>query len=189
MALRTAADSNIPNPVEITRMAFARRVCFILYLVIYISLITAASGCSTKAPNPASLASRNNLSSSDGLVISPKLIDFGALSPGQSSRVDLRISNSSTISRTLDRIETSCPCIRISRLPAEIPVRETRVLEVSFDPSEEPDFRGSLVIDLHGFDPEGVEMFQAKIHLAVDGPIPSQAKNDSGQMQDASGSK
>lgn len=43
----------------------------------------------------------------------------------------------------------------------------TGALTVRFDPSEEPDFRGGLAVDLVGQGADGIALFRAQAHLRV----------------------
>ncbi len=66
----------------------------------------------------------------------------------------------------MQRIETSCPCLTTTPGPIWIGRGECKVLAVEFDPSQESDFRGSLAIDVTGYDGDAVA-FHTLVELEV----------------------
>lgn len=130
-------------------------------LVVF-ALILPQIGCSTNAsPSPGASPPR-----STGLVIVPDPISIGTLKPGQVARVKATLRNPRTESVRLDRVETSCPCVSVESLPT-IAANGTSEIEVVFNPSEEPDFRGALSVELIGKDDGAKSLFETRANLEV----------------------
>jgi len=101
------------------------------------------------------------------LAIRPDLVDLGALRPGQSAVSMLTVQNTLSHAVTLQRIESSCPCIATEGIRAYLRPNETGLVGVSFNPFEDPEFRGSLCVRLTGYLDDGRMAFQTKVNLKV----------------------
>src|SRR5579885_2892308 len=101
------------------------------------------------------------------LAISRDPIELGVMPPGQAARCLLLVRNPLPGRATIERIETSCPCIGAGGLPVQIEPSQTIELEVAFDPSEAKDFRGRLSVDLTAFLADGQVGFRTKVNLEV----------------------
>lgn len=64
-------------------------------------------------------------------------------------------------------VETSCPCLLVSKQPVCVRPGECADLTVKFDPTDDPDFRGGLSIHVIGRDPTGEIVFGTRAHLEV----------------------
>jgi hypothetical protein len=62
---------------------------------------------------------------------------------------------------------TSCPCLGLEGLPVSIGPMESRHIVIRFDPTSEPDFRGSLSVGLEGRAVDGMVLFQTRVNLEV----------------------
>jgi Protein of unknown function (DUF1573) len=109
----------------------------------------------------------NQGASASGFVTSSNPVDLGTLLPGRPANVTLTIKNVGSASRTLNSVETSCPCIRVNSPPQSIGVGETVTLKILFDPSEEPNFRGGLAVELRALDPAGAQLFHTTVLVEV----------------------
>lgn len=69
---------------------------------------------------------------------------------------------------TVERFETSCPCVSVSALPLRIGRGEAGILWVRFDPSSVPDFEGSLTVELTGLLAGGEIAFRTEVRLRVE---------------------
>jgi hypothetical protein len=78
------------------------------------------------------------------------------------------VRNSQAVPLTLERIETSCPCIGVSGLPVRLEPDETVDLKLAFDPSHEPEFAGALLVRVTGYLAENRVAFETKVRLQVD---------------------
>jgi len=113
----------------------------------------------------------SNLASSSGqlfpLEISPDPIDLGVIRAGESVRATLQLRNTRDEPLTLERIETTCPCVEVASVPLRINPGERQAMSVSFDSSSEPKFVGALRIDMTGFDKGGRCAFKARVAVEV----------------------
>lgn len=100
-------------------------------------------------------------------MIVPDPISIGTLKPGQVARVKATLRNPRTESVRLDRVETSCPCVSVESLPTTIAANGASEIEVVFNPSEEPDFRGALSVELIGKDDGAKSLFETRANLEV----------------------
>jgi len=105
-------------------------------------------------PPPANLAS--SAGSHFPLEISPDPVSLGVVNSGQKATAAFTLVNHLSHALTIERIETSCPCLRIKPGSIRIEPDERKVLAVEFDPSTEPDFHGGLSIDVTGYAAERV---------------------------------
>jgi hypothetical protein len=114
------------------------------------------------------------------LIVGPKpVLSLGTLAPGQSASGRMSLRNTSASAVTVARIDTSCPCVRVAPLTTRIDSGTEATLTVAFDPTEEPDFRGGLSVELTGFDVGGFILFKARVDLDIrtapatpnDGPV------------------
>ncbi len=112
-----------------------------------------------------------------GLVVSPDPIVLGVLPDDRPARFHLALSNPGPEAVTIERVESSCPCIRADALPVTVPTGGASRLDLTFDPAEEPGFAGALAVDLTGYGAGGAEVFGAQIRLEV-GPAGRGASSD-----------
>ena len=68
---------------------------------------------------------------------------------------------------SLASFHATCPCLRIDDLPLTLGPHSTRRLELTFDPLEEPEFRGGLAIEISGADSGGLLLFQGLVEVVV----------------------
>jgi hypothetical protein len=121
-----------------------------------------------KRPPPSSLEPSNSARQHLPLAISPDPIELGVLQPGQSARRSLTVRNTLSEPLPLERFETSCPCTRFRGIPIYMGPNETRELEVSFDPPEDPDFQGALCVNVTGYLADGRVALQTRVKLKVE---------------------
>jgi hypothetical protein len=101
------------------------------------------------------------------LVVKSSPVDLGSLAPGQRASATLRVLNVSGTEVFLADVKTSCPCVHvIAKAEALLPQRATDI-QAEFDPSEEPDFRGTLMVDVTGRSKNGVVVLHAYIKVTV----------------------
>lgn len=91
------------------------------------------------------------------------------LSPGQSVSAEATLRNRGDRPVAVERIEISCPCLRVEPGALNIDPGERRTLLLRFDPSEEPSFRGRLAIEVTGRGPMGESVFGTRVTLEVRG--------------------
>lgn len=92
---------------------------------------------------------------------------LGSIPPGQRAEGTLTLLNPHGEALTVDRVETSCPCVLVSPLPLGVDAGQSATLSVVFDASHDPAFRGALAIELVGRASEGSALFRSHISLTV----------------------
>jgi hypothetical protein len=68
---------------------------------------------------------------------------------------------------SVERIETSCPCIRVEPARFKVGPGEFAELVARFDPSHDPDFRGGLSIEVVGRSSRDFVLFRARVNLDI----------------------
>ncbi len=92
------------------------------------------------------------------------------LSGGGSERrkqAKLELKSRQQIPLTIDRVESSCPCVNVTPMPTRVEPYGVATLGVMFDPADEPDFHGSLSVRLTGYS-GGRLAFVTRINIDVD---------------------
>jgi hypothetical protein len=67
----------------------------------------------------------------------------------------------------IERIEASCPCVKVSPTQIVLGPGETKSLMITFDPSIEAGFRGRLSVDLTGLGESGRLCFRTRVELEI----------------------
>jgi len=99
------------------------------------------------------------------LEISPDPIDLDVVHEGEGIERPLSLRNTRDDALTLERVETSCACVRVSPIPVEVGPRQTKVLSVGFNSSSDPDFEGKLSVHLTGYLSGGEIAFRTEVRL------------------------
>ena len=101
------------------------------------------------------------------LSIRPDPLSLGTLRPGVSAKGMLTLRNSGAEPITVERIDTSCPCVTLSPIPLVVPSNASATLTVAYDANDDPRFRGGLEVDVIGRSEAGKELFKTVIRLSV----------------------
>jgi|GEM_PF-5395894 len=118
------------------------------------------------------------------VIFDPNPVELGELRPTQVGRGVASLSNPSDRLHEAAIISTSCPCLRVSHASIRVEPHSTATMDVTFDPSEEPDFRGALSIEVTGTDPNGTLVFRGKVNVQVQNP-PDDSPKASPRLSDA----
>jgi hypothetical protein len=131
------------------------------WLVLLAGLCAPACTPSRGSPPP-------RLDESGRVSLSPATpLSLGILSPGQPARGVLTLKNETADVVIVDHVTTSCPCISAAPLPLRLEPGATAKIVVSFDPTNEPDFRGGLGVEVKGFDQAGAALLRTTVDLEV----------------------
>ena len=103
------------------------------------------------------------------LAISPDTVELGVVHPGEPVKASLSVRNTQDEGLTVERVETSCLCIDVGRVPVRVEPHQATGLTVTFDPSEDPDFEGRLSVQVTGYLTDGKIGFQTSVNLEVCG--------------------
>jgi len=116
---------------------------------------------------PHSVNSAKSTDSHFPLAISPHPLPLGSLDPGQAAVGYIEVNNPGPEQITVDQVETSCPCLEVFRVPSRIDPGQSRKLTLRFNPTEEPNFRGRLTIEVTGRTAEGRVVFRTRARVEV----------------------
>jgi len=83
--------------------------------------------------------------------ISPDPIELGVVRKGEKAQGAFSLFNPGSELLTIERIETSCPCLTVGPAPIRLRPGERTVLAASFDSSGDPDFAGRLSVDITAY--------------------------------------
>ena len=124
----------------------------------WLFLLLSATGCAQKGTqqergSPAAEVGKPNRT----LIMSPDPVQLGRIPPNRKVLANVTLKNTGQRPQILARIETSCPCVQLRPVSAALKAGEVVTLEVVFDPSDEPGFRGSLAVTVNGYDTGGKE--------------------------------
>lgn len=127
--------------------------------------VLALVGCNPLQPPPP-LQPDSSATSALSLIVSPDPIALGTLAPGQSARATVTLRN--TRDQTVQvKLETSCPCIRVTPIELQVEPRQSSLVIVVYDPADDPDFRGRLSVKLSGHEPSGQIAFDSRIEFEI----------------------
>jgi hypothetical protein len=94
-------------------------------------------------------------------------IDLGEVRPGGQKNAIFRLANNGTTEIEIARIRTSCACLRVELTKTTVRPSEPIEAKVLLDLRVEPDFTGSLGVDVEGFGPAGEKLFAVLVLVAV----------------------
>jgi hypothetical protein len=113
----------------------------------------------------AGIASFPAVASAFPLEVSPDPIEIGALGAGESRLVSVNLRNTRNTELMLDRIVTSCPCVRVEQVPARIAPAETASLKIRVDGESESNYGDWLAVEIGGYLPDGTVAFRMKVRF------------------------
>lgn len=124
------------------------------------------AGCQpSQSPPPSEFTAL--AASAPPLIVEPDPISLGLLAPGQGAQATLTLRNPHPEAVTVERAETSCPCIRVEPRSVRVEAEGEAPLIVSFDPTESPNFRGGLGVKLVGRGLGGEILCRTRVDLEV----------------------
>ena len=97
----------------------------------------------------------------------PELVLLGTLAAGQHAEATITLLNPSRDAVQIDRVETSCPCLSAEPTKFKVGPGESAEVRLAFDPSQEPDFRGGLSIEVIGYGAMAKIAFRTRVNLDV----------------------
>ena len=101
------------------------------------------------------------------LSVTPDQIVIGELSAGETTRRTVEVFNPSARPYTLEKVTSSCPCVNVEGVPATIEPKSSIKLEIGIATAEEPDFRGSLAVELLGQTQNETILFRVEARFSV----------------------
>lgn len=131
-------------------------------------------GCSPAPPD------MPEVSNNAAVALTLAAVPLGVIRPGQSAKATATIRNPRSASMIVDRIETSCECVRVTPQSLRVEPGRSADLTILFDPNDAPDFRGELAVDVVGKGPSGQTIFQTTVSVEVR-PDPSKGDAQNGR--------
>ncbi len=101
------------------------------------------------------------------LEISPDSLSFGELEQGQLGMATIDVYNPTGREWNVERIGTSCPCVTIAPQSTQIGPGDKKTLGVQLNPSDDPDFVGSLSVDVIGYAASGGIAFRTRVDVEI----------------------
>ena len=101
------------------------------------------------------------------LIANPNPIFLGEIKAGTEGRTTTLVRNPTSESILIDKLGSSCSCIRLSPSRFAVKPGESAELSVVFDPAEDPEFRGTLLVEAVGLGKSGEESLKFKIRVTV----------------------
>jgi len=101
------------------------------------------------------------------LVARPNPLDLGSLPAGRGAQGVIELENTTPTPLEVTNFETSCHCLRVRPTSTVIEARSRIKLELIFDLSDTPDFRGSLSVDVTGHVQDNSASFRASVRVTV----------------------
>lgn len=118
-------------------------------------------------PRHQARCNRHNPPPLSPLNVRPDPLSFGTLEPGVSAKGTLTVRNPGAESITIERIDTSCPCVKISPVPLVVRSNGAATLTVAYDANDDPNFRGGLGINYALILTDGSIAFRGRTDLSV----------------------
>lgn len=100
------------------------------------------------------------------LAACPDPTSLGIIECGQPAECQLSLRNATPRRIKIDRIETGCPCVVVSPVPATVEPSGSVLLLIAFDPTHEPDFLGKLSVNVTGYS-DSESVFRTHVILEV----------------------
>jgi hypothetical protein len=94
-------------------------------------------------------------------------VDLGVVTQGQSAALKTWIKNQSDHAVQVSRIESSCECLDVRLSPMTIEPGKRALVRCHYDGAREPDFVGSLHIEVQLTDDKGMKIGQIDVPIEV----------------------
>jgi len=135
-------------------------------------IASASRGCGSRSVDPAQLPPPAPAARSEQLIAEPAIVSLGTLTQGHAGRGRVVVRNTTNEPIRVERFSTGCSCIRVTPTSCSLPPGGRAELEVAFDPTESPEFRGDLAVGVDGNSAQGVHVLRFVVLVRVE-PIPA----------------
>lgn len=122
-------------------------------------------GCMGPTPPPARQPG-GNASTPSGLPLQTT-IELGVVKQGESARLSVWVTNKSKQAVDAATLKTSCECLSINVSPQQIEAGKRALVNAHYDGAKEPDFVGSLHIEVEVLDPAGKKIGEITVPVEV----------------------
>jgi len=104
------------------------------------------------------------------LKFAPDPLDLGVVDSNRRVRGTASLVNPGSLAIKVERIESSCPCVRVSPDTLWVGPGASAELAIEFDPSTDPESRGRLAVVVEGKSESSVPVFHARVLMEVAAP-------------------
>lgn len=94
-------------------------------------------------------------------------VDLGVLIQGESAVTHRWIKNTSEKPVTIAKVDKSCDCVDLVPAESEIAPNQRVLAKITYDGAKEPDFVGSLQVELKLLDGDGTQVGLVQIPIEV----------------------
>lgn len=94
-------------------------------------------------------------------------VDLGVLPPGEKATVVVRLVNPTTQPVRVSRVLSSCKCLQIALPPHEVAGGESAEVNAVVDLSEQPNYRGNLLLSADGVSADGHRLFMLTLDVSI----------------------
>jgi len=105
---------------------------------------------------------------SSALILEPSEVFLGTIDPGRRITTPVTIRNRGDVRLVIDRIDTSCDCVRMTPSTVTLDAGQSAFLSVEYNPNSEPEFRGALAVSLTGLSADHVTIFNLVVHVRIE---------------------
>lgn len=123
-------------------------------------------GCAPTTSAPGSVSKESPSNAAAPLPIRAT-IELGVIVQGGSSRINQWLKNQSDKEIHLTKIETSCDCLGVRLSKTILAPRDRTLACFTYDGSQEPDFVGSLLIEVTFSDGNGLSVGKIEVPVEV----------------------
>lgn len=102
------------------------------------------------------------------LAVNPDPAVLRVVDSEKTAEAQFAIRNTETTPLTLERIETSCPCIRVGGVPVRLEPGARVELKATFSSSDDPDLQGGLSVVVTGYLADGRVGYQTRVDVQTD---------------------
>lgn len=134
----------------------------LLFLFFFIASVSTLAGCpQSLGPKPAA----PGLSKKQFPVQSE--MDLGVVVQGTSTELRKWVSNASDSPMRIAEIKTSCECLQVRLSQKQIDPQGKFLIFLHYDGAKEPDFAGSLLIEVELLDDQGQQVGRIEVPIEV----------------------
>src|SRR5262245_49563263 len=101
------------------------------------------------------------------LRVEPAIVKWGAVTEGQKRKVTCTVRNDTDTAIVVDRIRTSCDCLKARLSRHDLPPRSIAELSIELDLAKEPRIAGAFRMTVEGQDPKAELLFELIVEFRV----------------------
>lgn len=147
------------------QMRSLRLNCLTTYFAIFV-VVCFVTGCNNSRTPAQQSEKADNTKKQSAYPIQAQ-IDLGVLIQGESAVTHRWIKNSSEKPVTIAKVDKSCDCVDLVPAESEIAPNQRALAKITYDGAKEPDFVGSLQVELKLLESDGTQIGLVQIPIEV----------------------